>query len=606
MQNNINDFIIHPIFSSFISIFFLLGIFGIAYSIAKKVTDNKANLTYISTSLFYFILVIISTIIFVLAQFSILPILVYKVIGYLIILWGVITALLFFRGSTDKISSFFVQTHKASNFILILKLLILSILLGFFISVLGPVTDADSIAYHLGVPVGIINNGGYFINSLWMDLRLIGSGEYLNLIGLLLGTDNINAHLQFFSLILFLLNLISINKFQTISKEDKNILLFILLIVSTPVLLFLIPSQKPQLSGTFALLTTVLFFVENERIKKYELYFLFPVFYAISLKYSFYIPSMVILIYGLIRFKKGNRVVTYILSAFFVYLISVFPYNMFNVLNYKDPLSPLLSFFFNKSQTNLITYANYIKNYSEGLKFPLGLLIPSSLGAVTTTLGIIVFTPVLINKPTKKGIHYLIIGLTIFILLTVFGQKTSRFYLGSFILFAVTVFNTLKFNKLYSLFRIGIIVQSCIAIFMIWSYSVFVIPALTSNSSRLKLMKHVASGTNIETILEKTVPCNSTLITDFRIHGLLRYNFIPYDYRFLLEKKSNTILNYIKKQGYNDKEIYLITNINLSSPHLLDTYFKRELILSKKILQETRNPFNRIRYNFFIYKLILL
>src|SRR5579863_4887696 len=59
-----------------------------------------------------------------------------------------------------------------------------AVALGLGAAALGPVTDADSIHYHLGVPLEWLRHGGAYARSDWLTWRLVGIGESLNLLGL--------------------------------------------------------------------------------------------------------------------------------------------------------------------------------------------------------------------------------------------------------------------------------------------------------------------------------------------------------------------------------------------------------------------------------------
>ena len=63
-------------------------------------------------------------------------------------------------------------------------------------SALAPATDADSLNYHLGVPLDWLRNGGAYPRQDWLHARLVGLGESANLLGLAAGTDNLGAGLQ--------------------------------------------------------------------------------------------------------------------------------------------------------------------------------------------------------------------------------------------------------------------------------------------------------------------------------------------------------------------------------------------------------------------------
>ena len=72
----------------------------------------------------------------------------------------------------------------------------LVITLALFGAVLGPATDADSLEYHLGVPLDWLRHGGAYARPDWFHARLAGLGEAINMLGLAMGTDNLGAVFQ--------------------------------------------------------------------------------------------------------------------------------------------------------------------------------------------------------------------------------------------------------------------------------------------------------------------------------------------------------------------------------------------------------------------------
>ncbi|HZK13824.1 MAG TPA: DUF1420 family protein, partial [Desulfobaccales bacterium] len=72
---------------------------------------------------------------------------------------------------------------------------------GLLLTALGPPTDADSLDYHLGVPLDILRNHGLLPRPDWLHARLTGLGESLNMLGLAGGTDILGAVLQVASLV---------------------------------------------------------------------------------------------------------------------------------------------------------------------------------------------------------------------------------------------------------------------------------------------------------------------------------------------------------------------------------------------------------------------
>ena len=54
----------------------------------------------------------------------------------------------------------------------------------FFIISLGPITNADSLDYHIGVPLDILKNSKLVFHPEWFASNTAGVGDFLNGFGL--------------------------------------------------------------------------------------------------------------------------------------------------------------------------------------------------------------------------------------------------------------------------------------------------------------------------------------------------------------------------------------------------------------------------------------
>src|SRR5436190_244698 len=106
------------------------------------------------------------------------------------------------------------------------------LLLALGLSALGPPSDADSIDYHLGLPLEWLRHGGAYPRGDWFPSRLAGISESLNMLGLAAGTDSIGAGLQFAGLIAAGIAL------RSFAATPRDRLLAWLLVAASPAVLF--------------------------------------------------------------------------------------------------------------------------------------------------------------------------------------------------------------------------------------------------------------------------------------------------------------------------------------------------------------------------------
>ena len=254
------------------------------------------------------------------------------------------------------------------------------------LSALGPATDADSLNYHLGVPLDILRHHRAYPRPDWLFARLAGLGESLNMLGLAGGTDILGALLQFSGLIAAV---IAVNSF---AKTNKDRILLTICVLGCPVVAHLVPSQKPQMLPIAA--TTVAIILIAQRFKSLEMVTLVLsfgcVFFAISCKYSFIISGSLVVLIGLFAAYKAGRLPAALLIALIAYLLLVFPVQLQNYLFYGDPVSPFLEKLRPHGEGAVLRFASFYRNYDYGswAPFPLNLFIPSSPGEITTVIGL--------------------------------------------------------------------------------------------------------------------------------------------------------------------------------------------------------------------------
>ena len=152
----------------------IIAVFGF-YNITSKI-NKKLNLNFNN---FYFSIF----------SFLLFVGLIFILISFQVKLNGVFVGLLIIF-SISILN--FIYLH--SNFIyLSLKneKILSSFLIFFSILTLLPIAGADSYAYHLAWPQDLIDNPKILFDKLFLESRVVGIGEIVNYIGLILGTENL-------------------------------------------------------------------------------------------------------------------------------------------------------------------------------------------------------------------------------------------------------------------------------------------------------------------------------------------------------------------------------------------------------------------------------
>ena len=187
------------------------------------------------------------------------------------------------------ISKFTAIDYKKINYKITFLFLIF-----FLISIL-PLSDADSVAVHLRSATFIFENGlsKINLNKNFEFLSLLNS-EIILIFSPIIQSDNCGSQLNFFTVIMLYI----------ITKKNLSFFEFLL---SCPLFIFLISTQKLQLF--FGLLFLVLFIlVQKNKIKSRLELFLFVTlisFYA-SGKIYYILLSLILIVYFLI--KNQNKI----------------------------------------------------------------------------------------------------------------------------------------------------------------------------------------------------------------------------------------------------------------------------------------------------------
>lgn len=594
---NLNDSFL-PIISPFISILFCFGLHFLGFLIIKILKIKKyislvSNYNFqcsligiiFSSYIFYFIIIN-----------NIFNFLTIKILSLIIIILGLI---------------FLIKEFKKANIIKFNKFKfeyysITVIIFFYFLISIGPITSADSLDYHIGVPYYIINNETYPDLKFWIHLTKAGAGEIFYTLPLINNAINLPGLTQLSSILSItglLLNKSRINTF----KQNYHLLLIFL---SCPVLLFFVSSAKPQLiyvAGS-ALVFSLIFFGDKKQFKNINfLIFVLVILITNSIgKFSFSLSSgLLFLLILYFSFLEKNLLQLFIvsLSVSLIVLLSkaIYLSNTYDVNIFSSLISPLpLSLPGYKQLYASLTSCGY-----SGC-FPYWLIFPKDIYSLTESLGI---GGIIIFFIKFKNNSYLKIALLLFLLQILissfFGPNNARWFFEPFIWALILMkyygFKSTLIKKIF--FLIGKF-QS-VFIFFILSYSIIFLTAgsfsqklydtvMTKNSDGYSLFKWSNSVLNKSDIL----------ISTHRSFTLSNVMTIPGDLFMYIDINNNENFTYyeeIKKIKpnfilfYNDKK-----NFDKFKNCIGKQVFYKKNVGSKG----SRNPFNRdkIFYDGYLYE----
>ena len=594
---NFNNIFI-PVLSPGISIFLFIGLFAIGKIISNFLDLNK-KISKISDPRYHFAMlgsVFLTALIFPLIIFNILDIYLFlKIISFALLILGIITFI-----SEIK---FFKSLFQITNWKNTGSVLILFLILGYFLLALAPITNADSLDYHIGVPLYVINNNEYPSYQFWMHFLKSGSGELLNAVGLIIKAEQFPALVQFSGI----LSICGILKHQK-NKVYNNI--FLLLFLSSPILILLVSSAKIQLNYVAAssLLFSLIFFGDKSNFKSFNFLIFIKIllFSAINAKFSFALSSFLLWMSSAYICFKLKRINYFLTTSFIIFLLVLCPkliwkidvYEMGAIEALTQPL-PLKLYGYQQLHNSLTACG------SSGC-IPYWLFFPANINTLTEFLGIGSFV-FLFTRFRKKYPYYtiLIVIISYIILAKQFGQNNPRWFLEPFVWIIISIKNFgIKKSTTYNFYYNITKLQSFIVLLII-TYGVATL-SIGSLSTKLRdnVLSNSANGYDLFKWSNSKLKKKDILISTHRSFALSNVKTIPgdiFNYVSINDPKSIKYFMEIKKIKpthilfYDDKKYY----------NELSGCLGNLLHFNNKVSKfSTRNPFNK-RDNFyagFIYK----
>ena len=479
----------------------------------------------------------------------------------------------------------------------------------------SPITDADSLGYHLSIPEFILKYKSIPNQTFNYQFYLIGIGEILNFICLIYDTNVMISFINFLALLL----LISI--INNIIGNDKKFYFFCILILSCPILIPLTNTAKPQLLFiSLICFNFAILFKFYERFNKKlisKILFLISFFGATSYlaKMTFILPyftSIIFFIYILLKknffYKNCLNLFLFFLSINFFIILPpilgkafVYDYQFWKLILNPFPDIPGIDIF-----------NNNIKNYLKDKNF-LIYFLPLTLSDLTNTFGpvLIIILSTFFYKFHFK-IEYILLSSFTLIMIYFFGQTTSRFYLDIyFILIILLSFSHHKFPKYFFIVGkyVAYLQSFFIIIFLIYGV-ISLFPANFSKNLKNIVFKKFANGYELYSWVNLHIPKNEKLVTNHRSIYFSNANPLFLEFSFFLNDDINKIINFqMNSLQLQDPKYILFWDDEVDNHNYGKIIFKDCLgnLIAKtdKVgFHAARNPFNisKSYYGAAIYK----
>jgi len=399
---------------------------------------------------------------------------------------------------------------------------------------LGPATDADSLAYHLAVPMEWLRYGGVHTQPYWLHMRLVGLGESLNMLGLAGGTDILGACLQLGGL------LAVIGTMWSLGKSAIARVLGLLFVVSTPVLLFLVPNQKPQLLPAAALFAALTLFITGRGGPGCDNPCLawVAVAFAMACKHSFLLTGSVVGTVGLIAGWKEGRLRYFLIAALTTGVLLIGPVWARNTYIYGDPITPNLEALRRKPDPVVVEFARTLRSYgTEPSSGGLAGAVWSSIltirpEAAATVLGVGAFA-FLVAVPASGGaIPFLLSAVAATLLIVGLGQVGARFLLEPYLWAGAAVITSIEKSGTLRvrIFLCALLAQGAAVLFMWIVGAARLLPGSWTMALRERTMSATASGYTEAKWLDRILPPDAVVLgLSTRSHALVPRRSVVYE-----------------------------------------------------------------------------
>lgn len=587
--------------SLLVNIILILGIYNLGRLICEKKILKHLKFKEFHYGLFG--LIFISVPIYFSSLYNFHQIILYKLLSVIILTLGLFQLIYIIRKINFSIISKYLK-----DFYLLFFVFICLILISF-----SPATNADSLDYHYGIPIQILNLG-FFPNPLnltWLHGYFGGIIEPTIGLGLLLGSDSFGASHQIFAICSISGTILGVKK-KFEKNEIENILILIFAI--TP-LIFIFSSAKPQLIGVASnlLACKIIFEIKNKNLVNDQNIFLVLLLIVFSylVKFTFIVSSSLLflfLVYKGFNFKKVKSIFFYSLIFFLFLIIPVFlwkiellNFSLIETIFYPIPISkPGLNFFLDYLRGhNEFSLLDYGKNNLERvfyLKiFPVFLLIPPSVERVTTFLGVPLLFLFLFKKNKKREIFEIrIFILVLYICTSILSSTNTRYYL---LLYYLGIFHLslcgIDFSNIFYKYLRPLLKLHFFVYILLLAYGVYSLaPGMINNNLRQKILNENAIYFNVAKIVNDKIPKNSKVINTYRSTSLFTFNQLRTDWveSLKIDTDKNEV-SYYMKLILDQKPEYLITTFKQNKIKQLLTSCITPIYVSDNLKVLTRNPF---------------
>tara|TARA_Y100000591_G_C21832403_1_gene700443 strand:+ start:98 stop:1927 length:1830 start_codon:yes stop_codon:yes gene_type:complete len=483
------------------------------------------------------------------------------------------------------------------------RYLVLISIFGLILLSLSPNTHGDSLGYHFVIAKKLLLTGNYSPEITHYHTFLGGAGEILISVGLFFGSEQFGGLIQFSGLI---------SIFGIFKKiNNKNKYYYLLLAITSPIILFLSSTAKPQLfhiSSSTVIFSLFLFgnlkhLNSNEQNWKIVLS-LMVLIVSVNAKFNFLTSSF--LIGSLIFYKSilNKKFYFFLVTSILLFVLFYFPIIYWKYLKFGGSFHQYLYSPIPLSIPGLKEFSLYLVRFGREVNY-LNFIFPKNFSQFTNVIGISIFYIFLLNLKNDKAKLVFFIVFLHMLINYLFGQFIGRSLLEPLFWILLTSANyghSLNFKPFEYFCRL----QSIIFIIGVFYGVVSIFPGSLSKFYKDKVLSQNASGYSLFKWANSVLKDEDVVISYHKSISFGKSNYISPEFS-----------SFLKFNNKNSKIIY--DDIINKHPKLFLTwgYYGQKpnfgkfedcvgkLKYSKDSIgrHEARNPFNRgNKYNGYIYE----
>lgn len=390
---------------------------------------------------------------------------------------------------------------------------------GFALVALGPATNADSLNYHLGVALKFMQEGAWPVDPEWFHSRLAGSGETLIALGLAVGAEQFGSLLQWTGL--FTLAGLML-RFPAGNRPLATVLALVL--VSSPVLLFLISSDKPQLLPIAMTTTALALACDPSRREASPRVLLWRfglicllVMAASQMKLNFLVSGSLVGLVAFVLMARRRLALPALGIAAGCLVCIVVPPAIWKHQQFGGPLASAFLTPFPGEWPGYASFVSFLRDYRDSpLPFPISLVMPASAGLVSTVLGVGVFAFFWLRP--RRDLHcWLVVSAAMGVIIvgTAFGQSSARFYFEPFVwvLMALSLQPLTRTDRFVRPVLILLALQITLSAALIAYAVARSFPGALFASWRDQVMTQQADGYTLMKWVDRALPTDAVLAT---------------------------------------------------------------------------------------------